>query len=77
MPPNPETEKMPPAAEGLLALFRRVEAWIEGDLLLVEPGTALLAEIAAACQVEEARELASVRRHTARFLRSGPRVRFS
>jgi len=67
---NPAAEVSPPSAEDLLSLFRRVEGWIDGDLLLAGEGGPLLAEIAAAGRARDAGDPAAVRRHTARFLRA-------
>jgi hypothetical protein len=71
---NPPMEATPPSAAEFLALFQRVEGWIDGDLLLAEVGGALLAEIAAAGRAREAGDLAAVRRHTARFIRALERL---
>src|SRR6266536_3531101 len=68
--PLSEQEVTPPSAAELLSLFRRVEGWIDGDLLLAEEGGALLAEIAAAGRARDAGDPAAVRRHTARFVRT-------
>jgi hypothetical protein len=71
---NPPMEATPPSAAEFLALFQRVEGWIDGDLLLAEVGGALLAEIAAAGRAREAGDPAAVRRHTARFIRALERL---
>jgi hypothetical protein len=70
MAPDPAVEVTPPCAAEFLSLFRRVEAWIDGDLLLAEEGGALLAEIAAAGRARDAGDPVAVRRHTERFLRA-------
>jgi hypothetical protein len=70
MAPNPEVEVTPPSAAEFLSLFRRVEGWIDGDLLLAGEGSALLAEIAAAGRAQDADDPAAGRRHTERFLRA-------
>jgi hypothetical protein len=67
---NPPMEVTPPPAAEFLALFQRVQGWIDGDLLLAEEGGALLAEIAAAGQAREAGDPAAVRRDTAGFIRT-------
>ena len=63
-------EVTPPSSAAFLSLFRMVEAWIDGDLLLAEAGGALLAEIAAAGGARDAGDRAAVRQHTARVLRA-------
>jgi hypothetical protein len=70
MAPNPAMALAPPHTEEFLSLFRWVEAWIDGDLLLAEEGGPLLAEIAAAGQAHDTGDTAAVRRHTAGFLRA-------
>jgi hypothetical protein len=70
MAPKPAVEVTPPSAAEFLLLFRRIEGWIDGDLLLAKEGGALLAEIAAAGRAREAGDATAVRRHTARFLRA-------
>jgi hypothetical protein len=63
-------EVTPPSAGEFLPLFRRVEGWIDGDLLFAEEGGALLAEIAAAGRARDAGDPAAARRHAARFLQA-------
>jgi hypothetical protein len=70
MSPRPAVEVTPPAAAEFLLLFRRIEGWIDGDLLHAEEGGELLAEIAAAGRAREAGDAAAVRRHMALFLRA-------
>jgi hypothetical protein len=67
---DPAMEMTPPSEAELLSLFRTVEGWIDGDLLLAEDGGALLAEIAGAGSARDAGDAAAVRRHTVRFLRA-------
>jgi hypothetical protein len=67
---TPAMEVTPPSAAESLTLFQWVQGWIDGDLLLVEEGGALLAEITAAGRAREAGDPAAVCRYTARFIRA-------
>jgi hypothetical protein len=60
----------PPSAAEFLSLFRSVEGWIDGDLLLAGEGGALLAQIVAAGRARDTGDPDGVRRHTADFLRA-------
>src|SRR5262249_28608160 len=68
--PDPAMEMAPLPAGEFLPLYRRVEGWIDGDLLLPEEAGPLLAEIAAAGQERDAGGAAAGHRHMACFLRA-------
>jgi hypothetical protein len=68
--PNPAVDVRPPTAAEYLLLFRQIEGWVDGDLLLAEEAGPLLEEVAAAGRAREAGDPAAVRRHTTCFLRA-------
>jgi hypothetical protein len=67
---DPSRELSPPTTVEFQRLFRRVEGWIDADLLLAEEGGPLLAEIAAAGRARDAGDAAALRRHLEGFLQA-------